>query len=65
MNIKMRIKYPNHFETRVIEKFAWFPITITSAGFKKETRWFEKVLIKQYYIINRYQSKWVNECFLN
>lgn len=59
----MRIKYPNLGDWRVVHMFAWFPITAPSKDCNEETRWLEKVVIKQEYC-GRYTG-WKTICFLN
>jgi hypothetical protein len=61
----MKKKYPKHFKTRVVKRFAWFPITITRSYISKETRWLEEVQIKQHYVITSHSSKWINDEFID
>lgn len=54
---------PAHLESRVVQYFAIFPVTI-----EKETRWLEWVMIRQDYIRRTYAHHsadiWKNQAFL-
>ena len=57
-------KYFGVGDTRVVKRFAWFPVTIGA-----ETRWLETVYICQRYgwsnyRLIEYQYQWVNQYFV-
>lgn len=55
----MKIYYPKEGDTRIIKKFALFPI---STSYNDETIWFEFVYVKQRY---SYINGWRNVCFVD
>jgi len=56
---------PTNGETRIIKKFAIFPISVRSFK-RKETRWLENVYLKQIYRIRYYEENyWENVEFVS
>lgn len=64
-------------DTRTKTWFAWLPVTLytdlTLVSFKKETRWLERVVVKQEYRVRPRPTKfgafamgrWENVCFVD
>lgn len=50
-------------DVRIIKKFAWFPVSVVYCGIE-ETRWLEKVKIRQVYCLTWHDHYWENERFI-
>jgi len=60
----MRTITPRHHTTRIVKRFALFPISIKSwFQEQKDTRWLEYVKIEQIYYADN--NRWKNKRFLD
>ena len=62
----MRWRPPHEHDVRTVTKFLWFPMTLLKVGTDQyETRWLERVTIRQRYKHCWTEEYWESEYFMD